>query len=356
MNRIVIWGGRDLGQYVAKQIELYMRRTAKIVMIVDSDSELWSKETEYHLVEPVTQVESIEFDYLLICSRSVDEIVRIAIKEYQIKEEKILFVTSTWPKFDSFFPARKLEQLVFHPIKPNKLTEDLMEEIAKSEGRLNYLGYLYGTDKANILKGTDGSFRFAHDYLRHYESLFRDKNKTYKICEFGCYKGASLRMWKEFFPNAQIVGVDIDNDAKRIQEDRISILIGDSSQSETAKTILNDFGKLNLIIDDASHAWGSIRLTFERMWDVLDTEGIYIIEDINCGAQGAYENCLPVVWDAQSIFKYILDRAEILQYCQDYNPEYNAYHFEHVAPYIRKIEREIDSICLIHGTCIIKKY
>ena len=47
-------------------------------------------------------------------------------------------------------------------------------------------------------------------YCDIYEKYFNERR--HKVTKFiiGVKDGASLRMWKEYFPNAMIYGVDID--------------------------------------------------------------------------------------------------------------------------------------------------
>lgn len=54
--------------------------------------------------------------------------------------------------------------------------------------------------------------------------------------------GGSLRMWKEFFPNGRVIGVDI-NDKSGLAEDRVTILRGDQGDGK----FLRDLGELRAL-------------------------------------------------------------------------------------------------------------
>src|SRR5262245_32149667 len=77
------------------------------------------------------------------------------------------------------------------------------------------LATLTGTDKWG-----------AHWYAQHYQTHFAPlRRRRLKILEIGVgsladgrYGGESLRMWKSYFPNSQIYGVDILD--KRCHEER----------------------------------------------------------------------------------------------------------------------------------------
>ena len=74
------------------------------------------------------------------------------------------------------------------------------------EDDLTRLATKHGTDKW-------GSHWYARHYHRHLQHL---RSQTFAMLEIGIggythmdHGGASLRMWKEYFPHATIVGLDI---------------------------------------------------------------------------------------------------------------------------------------------------
>ena len=85
----------------------------------------------------------------------------------------------------------------------------------KKRDILSELAFKYGTDKCPQLN---------HAYTPFYYELLKDKRQSIKkVLEMGignrelqkkyfphCVTGASLFMWKDFFPNAQIYGADND--------------------------------------------------------------------------------------------------------------------------------------------------
>jgi len=192
--------------------------------------------------------------------------------------------------------------------------------------------------------------------LRHYDFLFQSfrKNK-FNLIEFGCAGGSSLRTWKEYFPEAEIYGVDLDENAKKLEEERIHILIGNATAKETFNEFKNKIGSAFIILDDASHAWGDQRRSFELFWDLVEPGGFYVIEDLVCGTLGAYPDYPPEVLDSQPFFEYMQDRSKILRWCSDWQPEENSYHFDHLPEQIQKIEREIDMCVFIPGAVIVRK-
>lgn len=357
MKNVCIWGMGDLGEFVVKQIMRYFR-SWNISYFIDSDKAKWGKEMGGKRIDSpnILMKDGKNTDILIIASSKYMEIADTAIKIYHIKIEKLVFVYTKWPQKVMMNPEILWEKLYFRSYLPdNDYLEEIVEELTKEEGKLNYIGIKYNTDKASIMIEKD-AFRLSHDYLRHYEKVLGSiRGNVSRLCELGCGQGASLKMWKEYFPQSVIVGVDIDSAAKRFEKEGIEIVIGNAASMNTIAALGLSYGEFSVIIDDASHAWGDMRISFENLWDCVEKGGLYIIEDIYCGSQGSFPDYPPTVWDSQSIFDYVMDRTKIMNFASDWNPEFNRYHFEHLPKQIQKIERELDNVLFIHGAVIIRK-
>ena len=136
--------------------------------------------------------------------------------------------------------------------------------------KLNQIGLKQGTDKSSE----------THNYLYKYEKYLPFKqHDDIKILEIGVQDGKSVRMWKEYFYNSFIIGVDIDPDCKRHQEYGISIEIGSQNDINFLNDIKEKYEKFNMIIDDGSHMNSDIIISFENLWDCVAPGGVYIVED-----------------------------------------------------------------------------
>jgi hypothetical protein len=102
--------------------------------------------------------------------------------------------------------------------------------------------------------------------------------------------GASLRMWKEYFPNANIFGADIDS---RIlfEEDRINTFQVDQTSKGSIKSM---WGKIDnvfdLMIDDGLHEYSANITFFENSFHKVSSGGVYIIEDVAYDQIEKYQN------------------------------------------------------------------
>jgi cephalosporin hydroxylase len=164
------------------------------------------------------------------------------------------------------FQLQRAEQLVA------RNAERELQELATD---LRKLATHFGTDKW-------GAHRYAQHYQRHLEHL---RNKPIKILEIGIggYSragkgGASLRMWKHFFPKAQIVGLDLQ-DKSFVEEERIRAYRGDQTDPELLRRINAESGPFDVIIDDGSHRSAHVIASFEVLFGLLKDNGVYVVED-----------------------------------------------------------------------------
>lgn len=151
--------------------------------------------------------------------------------------------------------------------------EKLVEKSKKSE--LDNIGFKQGTDKSLLRVSKNLGLIIGHDYLRYYDFFLRDlREEEFTLLEFGCLRGQSLRMWKEYFKKAQIVGVDLNEETKKNEDSRIDVYIGNAAVQSTCNVLKKKYEKIKVIIDDASHAWGDQRRSLEMFWQVLARGGI----------------------------------------------------------------------------------
>lgn len=253
------------------------------------------------------------------------------------------------------YAFRKYKQYKGFYVDSAEVKSKAQRLLSQQGSTLDRMGYVHGTDKASIMTRNDDSY-LAHDYLRYYDFLFQTfRDDAFSLIEFGCQKGKSLRMWEDYFPNAEIYGVDLDESTKQNEKGRVHVVIGDATSQETYDTLKAKTGGAFIILDDASHAWGDQRRSFELFWDMVRPGGFYVIEDLVCGTLGAYPAFPPSVQDSQPFFDYMQDRCEFLRWCTDWKPENLSYHFEQLPERIQNIEREMDMCVFIPGAVVVRK-
>ena len=182
---------------------------------------------------------------------------------------------------------------------------DLMFGVSQYHDQHNYLDALcqkHGTDKGGTDLATHPCGRAVNLYATIYDLLFYQKCKQINHlleCGIGSvnpqvdghmkvadqYKpGASLRMWREYFPCAKIVGLDIDAECL-FADERIETHQCDQTDPQSIKDFTDKIGdvKFDIIIDDGLHTTAANIIFFENIIDRLADDGVYIIEDVGEG-------------------------------------------------------------------------
>ena len=89
--------------------------------------------------------------------------------------------------------------------------------------------------------------------------------------------GASLFMWRDFFPKAQIYACDIRRDTL-INEDRIKSFYCDQSKRRSLLKLKEKIGQVDIIVDDGSHKTEHQILSAKVLLPMA--KKYYIIEDV----------------------------------------------------------------------------
>jgi len=142
---------------------------------------------------------------------------------------------------------------------------------------LNKLGRKYLTDKVDINHTYKGITYL--DIYQRYMGTSRLQVKTF--VEIGVCGGHSLRMWKEYFPNAIIYGIDIDPRYTQYAEERIEIIIGDQNDDHFLKLLADKFkDSIDILLDDGSHITKHQINTYSYLYPCVKSGGLFIIEDL----------------------------------------------------------------------------
>jgi predicted O-methyltransferase YrrM len=138
-------------------------------------------------------------------------------------------------------------------------------------GVLDQIGLKYDADKSS---------RF-HNYLDFYEKQLPGRDFAGRLLEIGVMDGLSMKMWREYYPNAEIVGIDIKDMSYMHNTDwqvpeSVKLIQCDGTDPKQTKKL----GKFDIIIDDGSHYWSDQQTSFEILYKELNKGGIYILEDL----------------------------------------------------------------------------
>lgn len=156
--------------------------------------------------------------------------------------------------------------------EPFEHAKEFVHVPTSSQGNLSSIGRKSGTDKVTH----HGYHRFYPRFLESYRRL----GAEYGMLEIGIERSKSLLMWKEYFPELFIYGIDIGVESSG---DRFRIFKCDQSDKSAvadivSKDIHHDICYIN---DDGSHIPEHQILCFDLLFDrLLIPGGTYIIEDI----------------------------------------------------------------------------
>lgn len=142
---------------------------------------------------------------------------------------------------------------------------------------LNDLFTKYGTDK-NL-------WGYHPHYMRHLEPV---RMQVKRVLEIGIcgnrdipnnVTGASLFAWRDFFPNAEIVGVDNEK-AWMVNTDRIQSYCINAYDPNAMKAVALATGPFDFICDDAVHDPIPQIDLLRTLLPYLTPDGLYSIEDV----------------------------------------------------------------------------
>ena len=153
--------------------------------------------------------------------------------------------------------------------------------------KLKELFNRYGSDKS-----------YSHNYHLVYGEVFSklDATAPLNILEIGLGSqnpsipsrmsgkfsvGSSIRAYKEYFPNSQIFGADVDKDAL-FTEDRIKTSYVDQLNSTTFEEMHKNFNSptYDLIIEDGLHSFVASLNTLNFALKYIKKGGIVVLEDL----------------------------------------------------------------------------
>ncbi len=134
----------------------------------------------------------------------------------------------------------------------------------------------------------------THSYLEVYDRLFSGfRLERFNLLEIGVCDGGSMMLWREYFPNACIHGVDKH---PRINKVEGCILFND--EDATDEMFADSIGlSLKVMIDDGSHVLDEQLKTWFLWKHKLTPDGIYVVEDLVEGSIPAFERLGFTIFD-----------------------------------------------------------
>lgn len=155
-----------------------------------------------------------------------------------------------------------------------KTLVEILDEFKLNQGNTD--GW-FGTDKAH-----------GHTYIDFYEENFsKYKHKKINLVEIGVRCGASIKLWREYFSNAMIYGIDngpigIEMNEEWVSGDNVQYIECDAYTQECVDKLPN---KIDILIDDGPHFFESHVKLLQLYLHKINKGGILVIEDVNYDPQ-----------------------------------------------------------------------
>ncbi len=137
-------------------------------------------------------------------------------------------------------------------------------------------------DALTELANRFGSDKASHGFCAFYDRLLAARRPyVTKVLEIGVLGGASLLMWRDYFPAAVIHGLDL---APRFtpRVDRVLVHQGDQASRRSLSRLLERTGGgFDLIVDDGGHTMEQQQVSLAFLFPLLRKGGMYVIEDLH---------------------------------------------------------------------------
>jgi len=125
---------------------------------------------------------------------------------------------------------------------------------------------------------------WVHSYTRLYDQFLGYMRPTAsKILEIGVFRGASLLLWEQAFPNAAIYGVDKHFHIWQrylAGRERVKVFVGRQEDIPFLQEKVIPAGPYDIIIDDGGHRPEPTQASFRTLWASVAKGGWYVIEDL----------------------------------------------------------------------------
>jgi hypothetical protein len=214
-------------------------------------------------------------------------------------------------------------------------------------------------DQLALSAGTDKSSSYHH-YTQIYSQYFADlKQKPITFLEIGIFRGASVKFWEQYFPNADLHFIDCTSEYLQYQSQRSKYHFMDQTNRKALQDLGKSVGGFDIILDDGGHTMQQQIISFQSLFPYVKSGGMYIIEDLHTsywssyGGHGSIENPKSGQDTAIDFCKNLVDDLNFRgarSGCADPNK-----FPEHLQSSLTEYQAHIYSIHFYDSVCIIKK-
>jgi hypothetical protein len=158
---------------------------------------------------------------------------------------------------------------------------------------LTELANHFGSDKGTVGPGPGFA---GHNYTPVYEAYLGGyRERVFSLVEIGLgvkgdrweakivqgrnTGGASVKMWREYFPRAYIYGLDV-NECGYLDDERTRTFVADQGNVEDLAAFVEAVPSFDVVMDDGSHRPDHQQISLDFLFPRLSPGGLYFIEDL----------------------------------------------------------------------------
>lgn len=152
--------------------------------------------------------------------------------------------------------------------------------------------------------------KWVHYFPIYERHLARYRGTPVRVLEIGVYRGGGLELLRHYLgPEAQLVGIDIDEVAREAVAGRHPVEIGDQEDAGFLRGVAETHGPFDVIIDDGGHTMRQQIASVEALFPMLNEGGTYIVEDSHTSYWPEYADPDP---DGPTFIGWLKDRIDDL--------------------------------------------
>ena len=149
------------------------------------------------------------------------------------------------------------------------------------------------------------------NYFKIYDHIFKKYiGKKIILVEICVLNGGSLFMWRNFFDgNAEIIGVDLDPNARKWEKHGFKIFIGNQSDPNFWRDFFKKVGNVDVVIDDGGHTNKQQIFTLLETIPNINDDGMLVVEDVHSSYMTKFRN--PSKYSFINFSKIIVDQLNL---------------------------------------------
>jgi cephalosporin hydroxylase len=136
--------------------------------------------------------------------------------------------------------------------------------------------------------------KWVHYFPIYERHLSRYRSRPVRLLEIGVYRGGGLELLRHYLgPEASLVGIDNDEEARFAVGDRYPVELGDQADPAFLARVVEAHGPFDIVIDDGGHTMNQQIASVETLFPLLNEGGTYLVEDCHTSYWPEYADGSP---------------------------------------------------------------